>query len=167
MISYKFHFILLGLFPLGALAQSEDDLNNKGVELINEENYEAALPYFNELIGKSPDNPLYYANRAVILFNLKQFDKALADYNFLIRALPEESVNYFQAGNVYDQMDSLILADYYYTKAITLEKDHFIYFFKRGTIRLKQMRWKESIDDFNRLRWFYRKRISSRDTDQV
>ncbi len=149
MIPHQFHFLLFSLLPLFSLAQSEEELNNKGVDLINEENYVAALPYFDALIDKSPDNPLYYANRAVILFNLKQYQKALADYGYLIKSLPEESENYFQTGNVYDQMDSLNMAEYFYTKAISFNKDHFIYYFKRGTLFLTQMQWKKSIDDFN------------------
>jgi tetratricopeptide (TPR) repeat protein len=150
VILRNYHFLLLSFLPFCTQAQDEYELNNKGVKLINEENYEAALPYFNELIDKSSDNnPLYYANRAVILFNLKRYSEALADYEFLIKALPNESENYFQTGNIYDQQDSLAKAAYFYTKAISVDKDQFIYYFKRGTIYLKQMQWKNSIDDFN------------------
>jgi tetratricopeptide (TPR) repeat protein len=101
------------------------------------------------LVSISPENTLYRSNRATVLFNLKDYKNALEDYYLLIEALPQENENYFQAGNVLEHLDSLDKAVYYYSKAISIDKDYYIYFFKRGTIYLKQNQWKNAIEDFS------------------
>jgi len=74
----------------------------------------------------------------------------LKDYQFLLKAVPDDSENFFQVGNIYDHLDSLNKAEMYYSKAIELEEDNFIYYFKRGTVFLKNSRWSESVNDFSR-----------------
>lgn len=143
-------FVLLGVC-VDVYSQSSEDvnINNRAVELMDDEQFKKALPYLDELVARDSINTIYRYNRAVTLFNLKKYNKALADYRILSAAVPEESEYVFQIGNAYEQLDSSQLAIDFYTKAIQLENDKFLYFFKRGTVLLHKGRFKEAENDFN------------------
>ena len=142
--------LLLILYTNVYSQSSEDvDINNKAVELMNGEQYKEALPYLDELVTRDSTSTIYRHNRAVTLFNLKKYSEALADYEILSSAVPGESEYVFQIGNSYEQLDSSQLAIDFYTKAITLENDKFLYYFKRGTLLLHKGRFIEAEHDFN------------------
>jgi tetratricopeptide (TPR) repeat protein len=146
--------ILVFLFScvlVQAQSQSEEELNNKGLALMEEEKYKEALPLFEKLISLNPEATPYRFNRAVTLFNLKQYTRALNDYLYLANFDPEEPEYPFQIGNIYEHLDSLKKADLYYSKAIAIENDYYLYHFKRGTVRLKQSQWNTAVTDFNRV----------------
>lgn len=132
-------------------SQSAEDvnINNKVVALMDEGRYKEALPYLNQLVERDSISTIYRHNRAVTLFNLRRYKEALADYQVLSNAVPEESEYVFQMGNAYEQLDSSQLAIQYYSQAIKLENDRFLYFFKRGTVYLNEGKLKEAENDFN------------------
>jgi len=141
--------VVLCLATYSVFAQSEEDqLNDRGVALLNDENYTEAIPIFNHLVAQNPDMTTYRYNRAVALFNLKRFNEALKDYSVLHSSLPEETEYTFQMGNCYENMDSVRQAIHYYSEAIKGEQSFYIYYFKRGTLYLKQGVWKKSEQDF-------------------
>lgn len=142
--------ITISLITSQLWAQNEEDLNNKGLDLMEEEKYKQALPIFNQLVDLDPTNTTFRYNRAVTLFNLKQYQKALLDYKELITDVPNESEYFFQTGNIYEHMDSLKQASNYYSQAIALESDYFLYYFKRGTVQLKDFQWSLAIRDFDK-----------------
>jgi tetratricopeptide (TPR) repeat protein len=143
--------VILLAVCLDVYSQSSEDvnINNRAVELIDAEKYKEALPFLDELVTRDSISTIYRHNRAVTLFNLKKYNEALADYEILSTAVPEESEYVFQIGNAYEQLDSSQLAIDFYTKAIQLENDKFLYFFKRGTILLHEGKFKEAENDFN------------------
>jgi len=130
-------------------SSEEVEINNKAVVLMNGEQYKEALPYLDDLIARDSISTIYRHNRAVTLFNLKKYRRALADYEILSAAVPEESEYIFQIGNAYEQLDSAEVAIDFYTKAIKLENDRFLYYFKRGTLYLQKGKFKEAEADFN------------------
>jgi tetratricopeptide (TPR) repeat protein len=67
----------------------------------------------------------------------------------LSKAMPEESEYLFQTGNAYEQLNNSQQAAHFYSKAIERDADQFLYYFKRGTIFLKQNKLKEAETDFN------------------
>ncbi|HEX6890060.1 MAG TPA: tetratricopeptide repeat protein [Chryseolinea sp.] len=143
--------VIIVLMCIDVYAQSseEADINNKAVVLMNGEQYKEALPYLDDLVTRDSISTIYRHNRAVTLFNLKKYREALADYEILSAAIPSESEYVFQIGNAYEQLDSAELAVHYYSKAIQLENDKFLYYFKRGTLYLHQGKFKEAENDFN------------------
>ncbi len=146
-----FRWLLLLSFITGNLfSQTDEELSKQGVQLIDEEKYELAIPIFNKLIAMDSENTTYRYNRAVALLNLKHYTQALVDYKELSRAVPMESEYPFQVANIYDQLDSLNQAKHYYTKAIELENDNYFFYFKRGTLHLKQSNWNSAIPDFTK-----------------
>jgi tetratricopeptide (TPR) repeat protein len=143
--------VLLLLIGIDGYSQSpeEVDINNKAVALMDGEQYKEALPFLDDLVTRDSISTIYRHNRAVTLFNLKKYSEALADYEILSAAIPAESEYVFQIGNAYEQLDSAELAVQFYSKAIQLENDKFLYYFKRGTVYLNEGKFKEAENDFN------------------
>lgn len=121
-------------------AQSKEEvaLNNLAVSLMDKGDYDKALAYLDKLTASDENNFVYRYNRAVTLFNLKKYQEAIGEYKYLHALLPEQSEYIFQIGNAYEQLDSMNLALTFYTQAIEMDQDQFLYYFKRGTVFLKQ-----------------------------
>ena len=143
--------LILTAVCIDVYSQSSEDINinNRAVELMDEQHYKEALPFLDQLVARDSISTIYRHNRAVTLFNLKKYSEALTDYKILSAAVPEESEYVFQIGNSYEQLDSSELAIEFYTKAIKLENDKFLYHFKRGTLFLHKGRYQEAERDFN------------------
>lgn len=141
-------FFLLSSLTVFAQDEEEEKLNNKAVALMNDKRYKEALPYLDNLIKLNSHNILFRHNRAVTLSNLERHREALVDYKILASALPEESEYEFQIGNAYEQIDSTLQSIIYYSRAIDLDTTRFIYYFKRGTIYLKQNYFVQAEADF-------------------
>lgn len=124
-------------------------LNNQAVALMDEGNYKDALPVLDKLVEADTVNTVYRYNRAVTLFNLKRYRESLSEYKILSKDLPEQSEYIFQIGNAYEQLDSTAQAIRFYSQAIEMESDNFLYYFKRGTIQLKQNKLKDADADFS------------------
>jgi tetratricopeptide (TPR) repeat protein len=140
---------LLVLFSAQSLAQSQQAINNEAVKMMNNENYKDALALLDPLVTNYPSVTAYRYNRAVTFFNLKQYREAIRDYKVLMEASPESEYA-FQIGNAYDHIDSLSTATTYYSKAIDIDQDNYMTYFKRGTVYLKQSLFAKAIDDFTR-----------------
>jgi len=141
--------LILTLASLACLAQDDPaKLVNRAVHYLNAGRFADALAILEPLIKEDSSNTTLRHNHATACFNLKKYRQALGDYLFLIRENPQ-SEYFFQAGNSFEHLNKPDSAIAYYTKAIDLEKDNFLYFFKRGTVLLKSGKFKESIADFN------------------
>ncbi len=143
--------IILLLLSSQIFSQTAEEVRLSKVvsELIDNDEYEKALPILHELVKLNDYNTIYRYNRAVAFFNLKQYTSAMADYKILSASIPEESEYVFQIGNAYEQLDSAQQAIQYYTNAIALEADNFLYYFKRGTVYLKLTSYRKAETDFN------------------
>jgi tetratricopeptide (TPR) repeat protein len=141
--------LLLSCLPVcGLLAQHPEDLNNKGVELMDQEKYAEALPLFDQAIAKDSVTTMFRYNRAVALSNLNRFKEATKDYHFLIRELPDEPEYHFQLAHLYDKLNVPAKAILYYTKAIELDKEDYAFFFQRGVVYLKKNDLSLAVADF-------------------
>ena len=92
--------------------------NEKGLELLYEEKFEEALTIFDQLVKENPQTWAFRNNRATALFHLERYSESLADYKFLANEDPSNGEYAFQAGNCYEQMDSVSQAISFYTIAI-------------------------------------------------
>jgi tetratricopeptide (TPR) repeat protein len=134
---------------LSSFAQKEQVLNNRAVELMDEEKFEEALAILDKLVNDFPSTTSYRYNRAVTLFALEMYERSIADYKYLFADL-QEAEYAFQIANAYEQMDSLSLAIPYYSQAISIEGNNYLTFFKRGTVYLKLSEFANAIEDFDR-----------------
>ncbi|HEX5171092.1 MAG TPA: tetratricopeptide repeat protein [Cyclobacteriaceae bacterium] len=130
-------------------AQSDQETNDRIVDLIDAEKYKEALPLAEKLLTKYPDDSVAHYNHAVICFHLKKYMDALNDYRFLSVTVPTNAEYPFQMGNIYETLDSLKKATEYYSKALVINNKDFLYYFKRGTCYLKMEWYDEAIVDFN------------------
>ncbi len=141
--------LLLMLACLTCYAQDDHaKAVNRAVYLLSTERFADALAILEPLIEDDTSNTTLRHNRAIANFNLKKYREALADYLFLVRENPQ-SEYFFQAGNSYEHMNQPDSAINYYNKAIELETDNFLYFFKRGTVLLKKKKFRQSVEDFD------------------
>ena len=72
------------LFLLTNCKPTNDQLFDKAFRLINEKQYAAAIPVYNEIILRNKKLQLAFYNRGVCYTNLKEYSKALADFNQVI-----------------------------------------------------------------------------------
>ncbi|MBL7858024.1 MAG: tetratricopeptide repeat protein [Cyclobacteriaceae bacterium] len=142
-------FLSLILITSTAIAQTDEEINNNAVNLMDEGRYKEAIPFFSKLIQGNPENTLYRYNRAIALSNLGRVKEALADYTILYATIPDESEYAFQIGNSYEALDSIPQADFFFSEAIRLDNTNYLYFFKRGTLYLKQFEWTKARQDFD------------------
>lgn len=134
---------------LPASAQTDFELTDSVAELIAQEKYEEGLPLSEELLERNPDDVATRYNHAVICFHLEMYHEALADFKFLSDLDPKNDSFLFQTANLYESIDSLLIAEKYYTRALNIVNRNFMYFFKRGTCYLKLGWYDKAIDDFN------------------
>lgn len=134
---------------LPASAQTDFELTDHVAELITQKKYKEGLPLSEELLEKNPGDVATRYNHAVICFHLEMFHEALADFKFLSDLDPRNDSFLFQTANLYESVDSLVMAEKYYTRALRQVNRNFMYFFKRGTCYLKLGWYDKAIDDFN------------------
>lgn len=118
------------------------------LRLLGAERWDDALFISDSLIKAKPDFIPYRHDRAVALFNLQRYRDAIADYEVLHHYFPDEAEYVFQIGNSYEHLSDPGQAIRYYTNAIGINDSSYLYFFKRGTVYLKQGSFKEAERDF-------------------
>jgi tetratricopeptide (TPR) repeat protein len=80
----KIKFLLGILFISSNLfAQTDQEINDKIVSLINAEKYKEALPLTEKFLEKNPEDFAAHYNHAVNCFHLKKNPEAINDYKFL------------------------------------------------------------------------------------
>ena len=70
---------LLGIVFISSnlFAQTDQEISDKIVSLINDERYEEALPLAEDLLSKYPEDFAPHYNHAVICFHLKKYAEAI------------------------------------------------------------------------------------------
>jgi tetratricopeptide (TPR) repeat protein len=142
--------ILLLATASSVCAQADtENAYDQSLQFIDKKNYQQALAPLDKLVKDYPDDYRFRQSRALCLFNLKRYKEAASDYRVLFTFADQDSEFPFQAGNAYENIDSLQLAIRFYSEAIKMEKTQYLYFFKRGTTYLKLNQWQNAIDDFS------------------
>ncbi len=142
-------FLFLLTLTFCASAQTEVQLQQKVVKLMGEENYKEALPVIEQLVALDPDQLLYISDRAVVNFHLKNYKASLKDYKLLNKENPAVGEYNFQIGNIYENLDSTKQAEVYYSMAIGMDQENYLYYFKRGTFYLKHAQYTKAISDYD------------------
>lgn len=151
MIRLVLALVAFWLITVRGNAQDPEEvrMNNQAVKLMDAKRFDDALPILNKLVAIDSTNTIYRNNRAVTFFNLKKYKEAWGDYLLLYKEFPDQAEYAFQMGNAYEHLDSLTNAINLYNQAIALEEDNYLFYFKRGTVRLKQDNFEEAISNFN------------------
>ena len=72
------------------MANSSDYYYDKGLNFLNEENYDEALMYLDKAIDMEPDNPEYLNSKAICLYNLNFVDEAIEYFDKILEINPDD-----------------------------------------------------------------------------
>src|SRR5689334_3833401 len=109
------------IIPRGEAKETGDtssDHNNKGVELAQQHQYEAAINEFNLALKANPKNAKAYVNRGSIFRAMHaqaqdgQFDDAIKDFTKAIEIAPKDPQGYMERGQT-------LVMQKQYTEALT------------------------------------------------
>lgn len=71
------------------MANSSDYYYDKGLNFLNEENYEEALMYLDKAIDMEPDNLKYLNSKAICLYNLNLIDESIEYFDKVLEINPD------------------------------------------------------------------------------
>ncbi len=104
-------------------ADSPRKTNKEGINLYEQERFDEALERFRSAQLDKPEEPILHHNVGVSLYKMKKYDKAIEE---LAKSIPEiedtllSSKIYYNIGNCYFKMDSLLNSIFYYQQALKL-----------------------------------------------
>ena len=94
--------------------------------------YEAALEALNQAIALSPEEPVYYFERAFVYRLLEDVEAAVADYTRAIELEPEEARFYVERGALYREMGRADAAVADHVRAVELNPEEAAYRLELG-----------------------------------
>lgn len=92
------------------------------------------MMFFTSCIDREAESRKY-VKEGVIKFYRSDFDGAMSDFNEAIRLDPENSVAYFNRGNIYMSLKDYKNALFDYDKAIELNKNFADAYYNRGQLK--------------------------------
>jgi len=124
--------------------------NNRGLALIEGEQYDKALADFNKAIAVDGTNYRAYNNRGVTFFGTGLTDKSLEDFNKAISINPNYDKAYHNRGYAYMAKAQYDKAFEDYNKAIALNPRYINAYNDRGVAYLVKNKVDLAIADFNK-----------------
>jgi tetratricopeptide (TPR) repeat protein len=125
------------LLPLVAACSAPMGSLNRGIDLLRDHRYDAALPVLDQAVGERPADPASWNNRGIARAHTGQLAEALADYTKAIELSPRDPDIYLNRGNAYLALASYGEAIQDYTRAVQLAPGSGRAYFNRGTARLR------------------------------
>jgi len=122
---------------------------DRGLKLLEEEKYDAAIEAFTEAIRLDSGFANAYYNRADTYFYNDDYDKALADINQFIKLEPNNPVGYSGRGMVYYAKNDYDRAIEDFSQAIKLDPNKAENYSNRGTMYGFKGDYDKAIADFN------------------
>lgn len=109
--------------PAQAFANTGREFEEEAVSLSQRGTYQQALVLFNKAISLSPNNPIFYQDRALNYELMNMKDKAIADLDKAISLDPEGGRSYILRSRMYLSTNKFDLALNDATKAVKLAQD--------------------------------------------
>jgi tetratricopeptide (TPR) repeat protein len=125
------------LLPLVAACSAPASSLNRGVDLLHDRRYEAALPVLDRAVGERPGDAASWNDRGIAYAHTGQLAEAMADYTKAIELSPRDPEPYLNRGNAYLAVGSYPEAIQDYTRALQVEPGYGRAYFNRGTARLR------------------------------
>jgi tetratricopeptide (TPR) repeat protein len=98
------------------------DYSNKGVKLVQQGDYDAAIALFDTALAEFPDDYFILGQRAVAYRRKGEHEKALADYTRMTVLKPEDSDGWNSRGNLYHELGDYDKAIADFTQCIPLSR---------------------------------------------
>ncbi|UCH51035.1 MAG: tetratricopeptide repeat protein [Chloroflexota bacterium] len=143
--------LLAVLLALGCQSLAARQINNRGMALANEGQWEEAISEFSEAIELYPDYAMAYNNRGWAYSELGQYDRAIIDYDKAIVLNPKLAVAYSNRGSAHKKKDELELAIADLNRAIKLDPELAAAYNNRGLIYSEIEQFDLAIADYNKV----------------
>lgn len=140
---------LLLLITLPFQAQTEAELNTKGIEWAKKGDLKKAFELFNQAITTNPKFSSAYTNRGNVYRQQGQFELAISDYSKSYELYPNVDVLYFRA-NTYMDFEQYAKAEADYTSIINLEPSYSDIYFDRAYACIMQKKYQEAKEDMEK-----------------
>lgn len=85
---------------------SAKQLNNQGVDKLDQKDYKGAIANFDQVLRLDPQNVKAYFNRGFAYYNLENYQKAIEDYGKAIEINPSDAEAFYNRGLAYSNLDS-------------------------------------------------------------
>ena len=84
---------------------SAKQLNNQGVDKLDQKDYKGAIADFSQALSLEPQNAKAYFNRGFAYYNLENYQKASEDYAKAIEINPSDAEAFYNRGLAYSNLD--------------------------------------------------------------
>ena len=131
-------------------ASTSEEYLDRGINLSEQDEFEAAIAAYTQAIKLDPNNALAYYNRGLAFYHLRDQTAALADFNQTIRLRPDVAIPYRKRGLVllYLKNYEAAIADFSEAAKITPEDPHV--YLGKAAANLLQGKISEAIPDLDR-----------------
>ena len=123
---------------------------NKGVELMEQKNYDMAITFFDTSILYNPAFALAYFNKGICQHKKGAFDLAKSNFNLSIEKDPGFHLAHYEMGLVYEEEGFVDMAIESYSNAIKINGKEAKYYYQRGVLVFQAADYEKAIQDFNK-----------------
>ena len=151
----KFSFVVLLTFLSCSIlcsalwAETEKEMFDRGVSLLKNEQFKAAVDVFTSLLDTAPENPDVYKNRGVAYMKLGEYDLAILDFEKTREIKPDLKGLYSNLGVAWYYKGEYEKAIKNYNMEIALTPDNYYAFFNRAICRAELNDVEKSLEDVN------------------
>ncbi len=147
----KILFLIVFLLVIGTIAigqaSTEKEWFDKGVAHLKQEQYDAAVDAFTQLIVLAPDNPHAYKNRGVAHMKKNQYDQAIADFEKTLEIVPDLKGIYSNLGVAWYYKGNFVKSIENYNKEIEQSPESHFALFNRAICRAEIREYEKSLED--------------------
>ncbi len=138
--------------PLDNLLFPDPSLIDYGLNLINNEDYDGALGFYDEVIEKVPLKSYFLMEKASVLFKMKKTKDGFKACDDAIAAETKQKPKLIVLKGIYqEQLNDDKNALKSYSEAITRKPFYYFGYMRRAMLYYKKKNYDKAIDDFNKI----------------
>ncbi|MFA5780339.1 MAG: tetratricopeptide repeat protein [Elusimicrobiota bacterium] len=124
--------------------------HDRGLAYSDEQLYEEAINYFNDVLSHQPENYFAFNSRGIIYSEMKDYDRAIQDFDKSLELNRKFECAYNNRGYVYFKKGNLKKAMKDFNKALKLCSGLSAAYYNRGNIYYKKDDLNKALNDLNR-----------------
>lgn len=139
--------VSLFIVPNVAIAESKNDLLNKGIELLEKERYKEAMTYFDKVLKIDPKDVDALNGKGIVLYSLGKHKASLAYFDKALKINPNEITALMFKGLYYFEGSKYKTALTYFDKVLKIDpKNDDAYNSKQTTLQLINEQSQQNVD---------------------
>ncbi len=141
--------IWLCAIVLVSCAPTEQELFDEGIKMMESEQPEKSIEFFDRVIEKNEENTAAYNAKGVALFQQKKYDEAIEAFTSSIKLDSASYKPFFNRGNAYLEKKAFkeAIVDYNYANA--LDPNQTDIYYNRGLALLGLEKYEDAVFDFD------------------